>query len=450
MSKVTYKPAEVAIAKLIQHPKNVRAKSGQGYSEQEIAPLAANIQEYGLLQPLLVQELEEGKFGVLAGGRRLAAMKALGEEGVKGFGARSKVQVNVVDKDVDHSVALSLSENILSMPMDALDRYEAFSAMMQDGSDVATVARAFGSDERSVRSAMRLGQIHSDIREAYRSSDINLDCLKAFAGHPDQAVQLDVFTQLREENSLFEWRVRSSFTKQYVRKGSALGAFVLEEYLRRDGGIQQDLIDEDSVLKDDHIVQAVLATNLGDRAEEERAKHGFTWSDCAINPEWDAFNGYGRVYPELRDLSDEEQTRVEELKTQIDAIAVEYESAQTGEEELELEAKSEALEAELDQLQYAYTADDLNTAGVIAVWRNDRLSFEVGMVRPGEGQDEGSAQAGAQSEGQGGTVTETPKLQYSAKLLDDLKEVRTRAVSIALARHQIWHGTIWSSVWLPA
>jgi ParB family chromosome partitioning protein len=434
MTKIAYNPTEVTLSNLMVHPKNVRAKSGQGYEAQDIAPLSANIQEFGLLQPLLVQELENGKFGVLAGGRRLEALKALSAEGAKGFGQRSKVQVNVVDKNVDHTVALSLSENILSMPMDALDRFEAFSAMMQDGSDVSAVARAFGSDERAVRNSMRLGQIHSQVRDAYRNAEINLECLKAFAGHPDQSVQLDVFKQLQEENALSVWHVRNAFTRQFTRKGSVLGQFVLEEYLNRGGEIQQDLIDEDSVLKDDHIVQAVLNTNLNDRAEDERARHGFAWSDCVVNPAWDAFQEYGRVYPEHRDLTEAEQHRIDELAVQIDAIAVEYESAQTSEEELELEAKSEALEAELDQLQYAYSSSNLAKAGVIAVWRNDQITFEVGMVRPGETSDDGADAENSDVEGQGGTVTDSPKPRYSAKLTDDLKEVRTRAVAIALAQ----------------
>ena len=53
------------------HPDNVRAMSQSGYGEAEIAPLATNIAECGLLQPLLVAALPKGSdtlWGVLAAG----------------------------------------------------------------------------------------------------------------------------------------------------------------------------------------------------------------------------------------------------------------------------------------------------------------------------------------------------------------------------------------------
>jgi ParB family chromosome partitioning protein len=438
MTKVAYKSTEVALGKLVLHPKNVRAASGHGYDAVSIAPLAANIAVFGLLQPLLVQVLEDGQYGVLAGGRRLAALQKLCEDSVKGFGLRSKVQVNVVGSDVDGATALSLSENILALPMDALDRFEAFSAMADEGQGVSDIARAFGITERSVRESMRLGQIDVQIREAYRSGEINLETLREFAGHPDQAVQLSVFTQLREENALAPWRVRSAFQKQYVRKGSDLGQFVFDAYVKLRGAVAVDLIDEDSVLEDDHLVSEALITVLSDLAEEERAKLGFVWADVAVDPEWNAFADYGRVYPEQKDLSEEDQAKVDQLTEELEALAADYDVAEDWQAQDEIEAKHEAKQAEIDALTQAYSDFDLGVSGVIAVWRNGSVSFEHGMVRPEDMPDNSSEGTGdgASSAEQGGQVSgaDTSKPAYSAKLTDDLKEIRTRAVAIALAQ----------------
>ena len=72
----SFKPASVAIGDLAAHPANVRSNSPETYDPENIAHLKASIAVLGLLQPLLVQKLD-GKYAVLAGGRRHAALNEL-------------------------------------------------------------------------------------------------------------------------------------------------------------------------------------------------------------------------------------------------------------------------------------------------------------------------------------------------------------------------------------
>ena len=67
---------------------------------------------------------------MLAGGRRLAALKMLaGDAAEKGFNVSMKVACRIVPESDAAQVTLSYSENALQLPMDALDRFEAFAAM---------------------------------------------------------------------------------------------------------------------------------------------------------------------------------------------------------------------------------------------------------------------------------------------------------------------------------
>jgi len=85
----------------------------------------------GLLQPLLVQQVD-GKYAVLAGGRRHAALKELiADKAAKGFTAKTKVDCRLVPDDCDVTTALSLAENITQAPMNAIDEFEAFARMME-------------------------------------------------------------------------------------------------------------------------------------------------------------------------------------------------------------------------------------------------------------------------------------------------------------------------------
>ena len=72
----SFAPLTVAIGDLVPHPANVRSNSPETYDPENIAHLKASIAVLGLLQPLLVQKLD-GKYAVLAGGRRHAALMEL-------------------------------------------------------------------------------------------------------------------------------------------------------------------------------------------------------------------------------------------------------------------------------------------------------------------------------------------------------------------------------------
>ena len=180
----SFKPTTVAIGDLVAHPANVRTNSPETYASENIANLKASIAVLGLLQPLLVQKID-GKFGVLAGGRRHAALiELVADKSAKGFTNRTKIDCRLVPDDCDVTTALSLAENITQAPMNAIDEFEAFARMMEvDGQTPETIAKTFGTTVAAVKGRLRYGLIHPDIRAAARAKAITLDTMKAFADH---------------------------------------------------------------------------------------------------------------------------------------------------------------------------------------------------------------------------------------------------------------------------
>ena len=138
----SFKPVSVAIGDLVSHPANVRSNSPETYDPENIAHLKASIDVLGLLQPLMVQKLD-GKYAVLAGGRRHAALNELvADKSSKEFTAKTKVDCRLVPEDCDVTTALSLAENITQAPMNAIDEFEAFARMMEvDGQTPETTQR---------------------------------------------------------------------------------------------------------------------------------------------------------------------------------------------------------------------------------------------------------------------------------------------------------------------
>lgn len=109
---LAFETRDIALNALVLHPDNVRAAATEAYIEAQVAALAANIRACGLLQPLLVTSLGQGQWGVLAGGRRLAALKMLAKDkSAKGFTASMPVPCRIVPEAEAATVTLSFSEN---------------------------------------------------------------------------------------------------------------------------------------------------------------------------------------------------------------------------------------------------------------------------------------------------------------------------------------------------
>jgi ParB-like chromosome segregation protein Spo0J len=85
----------IPLSQLVPPPDNVR-KTG---SMNGIAGLAANIEAKGLLQNLQVRPAANGTFEVVAGGRRLAALKLLAKK--KALAKDAPIACNLLAKDED-------------------------------------------------------------------------------------------------------------------------------------------------------------------------------------------------------------------------------------------------------------------------------------------------------------------------------------------------------------
>lgn len=429
----TFKTITVAAGDLVAHAANVRANSPETYAADNIAHLKASISVLGVLQPLLVQK-QDGKYGVLAGGRRHAALAALiADKSAKGFTAKTKIECRLVPDGYDGATALSLAENITQAPMSAIDEYEAFARMMEiDGQTPETIAKTFGTTVAGVKGRLRYGMIHADIREAARKKDITLDTMKAFAGHPSQDVQREVFEALSKDGGyMHAYSVRSALDARGVKISDGIGEYVREEYEARGGAIAADLLEEHSVLEDRELVETILHEQLTAAAEQACKTMGFAWADATLSYDYAAMSDYGRVYPGPIEPDETGQKRIDEINAALDQLQRQMEDEDISDDAYsELDERVDELEDEARALQEAYSPEDLARAGVMASWLHGEVKLHVGLVRPEDKQSasQGSAKAEAQE-------SDADEIVYPASLAQDLQTERAMALGAAMALH---------------
>lgn len=186
---------DIPLSKLVPSEANVR-RTGR---DAHIGELAASIAAHGLLQNLTVRTVvdrhgkETGTFEVVAGGRRLAALKQLAKH--KGIAKTAPIPCQILDTDFGEEV--SLAENITQCPMHPSDQYEAFARLAtEQGLAAEDIAARFGVTATVVKQRMKLGAVSPVLMQIYREGDMTLDQLMGFTLTDDHARQERVWAEL--------------------------------------------------------------------------------------------------------------------------------------------------------------------------------------------------------------------------------------------------------------
>ncbi len=115
---------------------------------KEVDELAASIKKDGLLQHILVRQIADGTYQIIAGERRWQASKAAGLK---------KVPVRVKEVDDDQALELALIENIQRSDLNTIEEAYGYRRLMERRSMTqAEVAQAVSKGRSTVANALRL------------------------------------------------------------------------------------------------------------------------------------------------------------------------------------------------------------------------------------------------------------------------------------------------------
>ena len=126
--------------KLLEMSKIVSGKNIRNDHDDEIAELAESIEKQGLINPILVQKRDDGKYVVIAGHRRYEAVKRLGLPHIE-----CNVFEDMNEKDV---VLAQIAENVQRKNMSAYELVETFEYMKNKlHMNQNAIARHFGKSD---------------------------------------------------------------------------------------------------------------------------------------------------------------------------------------------------------------------------------------------------------------------------------------------------------------
>ncbi len=426
---------EIPLNKLVPSSANVR----QTGRETGIEELAASILAHGLLQNIAVRpqlgkdNRETGRYEVIAGGRRLAALKLL----VTQKKMAKTAPVSCLVREDTSARELSLAENVQRVNLHPADQFDAFRRLHEDeGLGAEEIGARFGVTARIVRERLKLAAVSPTLIDRYRTGELLLDQIMAFAVIDDHARQEEVWESLSYDTS--PSFIRRRLLQGHVSAQSKLALFVgIEAYEAAGGGVLRDLFEEDNggYLTDAGLLERLARAKLESTVDSVR-QEGWKWVDVALD--FPHAHGLRRIYSRDVELPEADAKRLEKIEAELDRLEAEYQEAEAP--DVDAQARIRALQAEYDALdargRVFDPAEIARVGAILSINGDGTLAIVRGLMRPEDEPKPAEADAKSADETEERAADDDDREKPSGlsdRLVMDLSAQRTMALRDQLA-----------------
>ena len=151
------------------------------FDEESLSALASSVRELGVLQPVLVREVGEDEYELIAGERRWRAAKRAG---------LPTIPVLVRTADDVSSLEQAVVENLHRQDLNPLEEAAAYQQLIEDFQMThEQLATRVGKSRATVTNMLRLFQLPPTIQKLVAEGALSAGHARALLGTPDRAFQ---------------------------------------------------------------------------------------------------------------------------------------------------------------------------------------------------------------------------------------------------------------------
>ena len=177
------------------------------FDEESLNELAVSIKEFGIIQPLTLRKLEEGKYQIIAGERRFRAAKIAGLTSIPSF---------VREAGDESMLELALVENIQREDLDAIEIAVSYQRLIDECKlTQETLSDKVGKKRSTISNYLRLLKLPVVIQKAIREQEITMGHARALINIQEPETQIMIYRQVVK----YDFSVRK--TEEIVRKISS-------------------------------------------------------------------------------------------------------------------------------------------------------------------------------------------------------------------------------------
>ena len=175
----------IQVENIFPNPKNPR----RDFDENTLNELAASLKQFDMVQPLTVSKLDNGKYQLVAGERRLRAAKIAGLKDVPAYIRQAN------DREL---LELALLENLQREDLNAIEIGLSYKRMMDElNYTQEQVAERMGKERSTVTNYIRLLKLPPDIQLAVRNGELSMGHARALINIDTIDKQLYVYDEIK-------------------------------------------------------------------------------------------------------------------------------------------------------------------------------------------------------------------------------------------------------------
>ncbi|ODM71701.1 ParB/RepB/Spo0J family partition protein [Bradyrhizobium elkanii] len=350
--------------------------------DARIAELAANIfanrspeNPTGLIENLIVKQVDGDSYAVANGNRRLAALHM-----IEAPGSEMLIGCTLHQVDATKAFEFSLATAITAEQLHPVDQYEAFAKLEERGKTNEEIAQQYGMSEKQVKQALALGRLSPTIRDAWRSGEIKAEVAQTFTLAADHKSQDRLYKKLSKENDLDRHSIRAELGVKGNEDIGALVSFVgIEAYRLRGGAVSEDLFREQHIVSDDVLLKAMVGERLAKECDRLVVEQGWQWAavEDDLPKSW-------RSWPTTRvDVTKFFTTEEAAEAKRLAKLGEDIQNADEYDFEAERKVDDEISRLEASVLPRAFTDKQKAKLGcMVSVDDDGRLEVQYGISRP--------------------------------------------------------------------
>jgi ParB family chromosome partitioning protein len=158
------------------------------FEQESLAELAESISQHGILQPLLVRPLLDGRYQLIAGERRWRAAQMAGV---------SEVPVIIREIDEQKASELALVENLQREDLNPMEEADGYKTLMENyGLKQEEIAKVVNKSRPAVANALRLLNLPQPVAEMVAAGEISAGHARALLALPTAEEQIETAKEI--------------------------------------------------------------------------------------------------------------------------------------------------------------------------------------------------------------------------------------------------------------
>ena len=163
----------LSISQIVANPRQPRRR----FDERLLEELIASVRERGIIQPILVRPLGEGRYEIVAGERRWRAAQAA-----------QLHEVPVVVRELDDSTGfeIALVENVQRADLNAIEEAAGYRRLMDEFQHTQEVlSKLVGKSRSHIANLLRLLELPQVVRDMVVAGDLSMGHARTLVGAPN-------------------------------------------------------------------------------------------------------------------------------------------------------------------------------------------------------------------------------------------------------------------------